>query len=184
MVEQFQVEEASRRRDLRRETHILFRRFGIPTRVVVHQRKANTTKIQDGTEELSNPNARPCCGAYIDLTQRKETVATVHHRHVQLLVISPRQERHCERREIGGRLHALTGAWPPGRCSDKRSHHALDAIGITRAKPSANQASTDLWAEEDRAFTRDRVVEAIGETRKICERFNGAQEHAVMGRST
>jgi len=131
----------------------------------VHQRKANATKIQDGTEELSNPNARPCCGADIDLTQRKETVATVHHRYVQFLVISPRQEWHCERRKIGGRLHALSGACPPGRCGCKCSHHALNPIGITRARPSADQGSTDLWAKQDRAFTRDRFVKAIGVAR-------------------
>jgi len=45
MVEEFQVEEASRRHDLRRQAHILFRGFRISTGMVVHQRKANATKV-------------------------------------------------------------------------------------------------------------------------------------------
>ena len=45
MVEEFQVEESSRRHGLRRQAHILFRGFRISTGVVVHQRKANTTKV-------------------------------------------------------------------------------------------------------------------------------------------
>jgi len=50
MIEQFQVEEASRRHDLRRQTHILFRGFRIPAGMVVYQRKSNATKIQDGSK--------------------------------------------------------------------------------------------------------------------------------------
>jgi hypothetical protein len=45
MVEEFQVKEASRRHDLRRQTHILFRGFRVSTGMVVHQRKANTAKV-------------------------------------------------------------------------------------------------------------------------------------------
>ncbi len=45
MVEEFKVEEASRRHDLPRQAHILFRGFQISTGVVVHQRKANATKV-------------------------------------------------------------------------------------------------------------------------------------------
>jgi hypothetical protein len=151
--------------------------------MVVHQRKANATKIQDGAEQLSNANARPCCRPHVHLTQRQEAVATVNHRHVQLFVISTRQEWHRERRKIGGRLHALSREWPPRRCGCKRLHHAMDAVGITRGESSARQASANLCAKEERALARKRVVETISETRNTCERFNRGEERAVMGRS-
>jgi len=100
---------------------------------------------------------------------------------VQLLVISSRQERHRERRKVGGRLHALSREWPPRGCSCKRSHDAVHAIGITRREPCAHQARADLCAKEERALARERVVETISETRDICKRFNGDEERAVMG---
>ena len=131
MVEQFQIEEASRRHDLRRQTHILFRRFRIPTGMVVHQRKANAAKVQDRAEQLSNSNARSCCRPHVHLTQSKKAISPIHDCHVQLLVVSSRQEWHRERRKVGGRLHALSRKWPPRRCGSKRSHDAVHAIGIT-----------------------------------------------------
>jgi hypothetical protein len=151
--------------------------------MIVHQRKANATEIQDGAEQLSNANARPCCRPHVHLTQSKETISPVHHRHVQLFVISPRQEWHRERRKVGGRLHALSREWPPRRCGCKRLHHAADAVGITRGDSSARQAGADLCAKEERALARERVVETISETRNTCERLNRSEERAVMGRS-
>jgi hypothetical protein len=149
--------------------------------MVVHQRKANATKVQDRAEQLGNANARPCCRPHVDLTQSKETISAVHHRHVQLLVISSRQEWHRERREVGGRLHALSREWPPRRCGCKRSHDAVHAVGITRGDSSARQAGADLRAKEERALARERVVQMISKTRNTCERFNRGEERAVMG---
>jgi hypothetical protein len=140
--------------------------------MVVHQRKANATKIHDGAEQLGNANARPCCRPHVHLTQSKETISPVYHRHVQLFVISSRQERHRERRKVSGRLHALSREWPPRRCGCKCLHHAMNAVGITRGDSSARQAGADLCAKEERALARERVVETISETRNTCERFN------------
>jgi len=151
--------------------------------MIVHQRKANATKIQDGSEQFGNANARPCCRPHVHLTQSQEAVAPVHHRNVQLFVISPRQEWHGERRKVGGRLHALSREWPPRRCGCKRSHDAVHAIGITRGDSSTRQASADLCAKEERALARERVVETISETRNTCERFNRGEERTVMGGS-
>jgi hypothetical protein len=100
---------------------------------------------------------------------------------MQLFVISPRQERHRERRKVGGRLHALSREWPPRRCGCKRLHHAMDTIGITRGESSARQASADLCAKEERALARERVVQTISEARDACKRFNDNEERAVMG---
>jgi hypothetical protein len=100
---------------------------------------------------------------------------------VQLFVISPRQERHRERRKVGGRLHALSREWPPRHCGCKRLHDAVHAVGITRGDSSARQASADLCAKEERALARERVVETISETRGVCKRFNRGEERAVMG---
>jgi hypothetical protein len=100
---------------------------------------------------------------------------------VQLFVISSRQEWHRERRKVGARLHALSREWPPRRCGCKRSHHAMNAVGITRGDSSARQASADLCAKEERALARERVAQTISEARDACKRFNGSEERTVMG---
>jgi hypothetical protein len=151
--------------------------------MIVHERKANATKIQDGAEQLSNANARPCCRPHVHLTQSKKAISPIHDCHVQLLVVASRQEWHCDRRKVGGRLHALSRQWPPRRCGCKRLHHTMDAVGITRGESSARQASADLCAKEECALARKCVVETISETRNTCERFNRSEERTVMARS-
>jgi hypothetical protein len=99
--------------------------------MVVHQRKANAAKVQDRAEQLSNSNARSCCRPHVHLTQSKYAISPIHDCHVQLLVVSSRQEWHRERGKVGRRLHALSREWPPRRCGCMCLHHMMDTVGLS-----------------------------------------------------
>jgi hypothetical protein len=180
MVEEFKVEEASRRHHLRRKTEILFGGFWVATRVVMHQRKANAPQLNDRANQLGNANARPRCRPHVHLLQCKEAVAAVNNRHVQLLVISARKEWHRKRREVCWRLHALAREWPP-RCNRRKSvHHTLYTLSLHNGESGAPQPRTYLRTEQQGALTLERVVEAVREAGVIRQCFNGGKERLIV----
>ena len=88
MIEELHVEESRSGEHLGGEAQIFVRGFWIAARMVVHQRKSDSTAIEHGAKQLADAHAGSRCRTNIDPLQRQEPIAPVDDCHVQLLVRS------------------------------------------------------------------------------------------------
>ena len=98
--------------------------------MVVHECEPDPTDVDDRTQQLGDAHARARRRADVDPMHQEESVSSVDHGDMQLLLLSTRQQRRDDRCEIGRRLHAPTSGRPPCRHLRQRSHHLRDARRI------------------------------------------------------
>ena len=147
--------------------------------MVVHECEPDSADVDDRTQQLGDAHARARRRADVDAMKQKESVASVDHGDMQLLLLSTRQQRRGDRCEIRRRLHAPTSGRPPCRHLRQRSHHLRDARRIRFREAGALQAAVDARLEELLQLAAQRSSESFGEPRSGRKHLDGGEQPVI-----